>query len=920
MQQPLPNNNIIPQPSFNQNYMQQPMLNLEDIIDLTTAMNIALALIAKAFKLNYLTPTNNNQRISSNPRNKQIAQPGMNLGQDRQMQMVRGNARAEGNVTGNNANQIRCYNYRGLARIQLQAKEFNLMAAATDLDEIEEVNANCILMANLQQESTSGTQTDKTPIYDSNGSTEVHNNDNCYDNEIFNMFTQEEQYTGLLEPIPELHQVPQNANNVISEVSIVEQKIERLLRAVVSQDIMFVVQHNSVGDTSNLQTELEPYNDVQQKIEWLQAQLGNLKGKSKDNSCVSDTLNPLPQKFENENVELEFQVRNYEKENDHLKTAYKNLFDSINDTTCGTSANTKFAKKSILGKPPSSFRPKLYDVTSLPKSTVFPKVSETHAWSKPVTSNSIPPPQESKVVENDKVITPGMFRINPVKPSREEKYVPYKVKASVRTNPTTASQPLVITKKVINCYSNGLYSTRVDNTTKTKRLQPRSNTKNDKVLYVSKSSCTKNKEIEVEEHPRNLLLSKNKKHMSSKKSKRASHPPKPVLNTKQRLHLLHMDLCGPMRIASINGKRTPQQNGVVKQRNQTLVEAARTMLILSPASLFLWAEAIATTCYTQNRSIIHRRFKKHHTSSLTVENRISPFYMYLGLSIIPRMIVKILGCLVQKMEAIRLFLAYVTHKSFTVFQMDVKTAFLHGTLKEYMYVCQPEGFIDADHPSHVYNLKKELYGLKQAPKAWCFKDDILVVQVYVDDIIFGSTHLSLQVNQSPCGILYNQSNYVLEILKKCGMESCDPIGTLMEIKDKLDLDQNGTLFDARKYRSMIGALMYLTSSRPYIVHATCLCARYQAKPIEKHLKQVKRIFCYLRETINTGLWYTKDYGFELTGFSDADYARCKDTFKSASDGAQFLGKKLVSWSSKKQDCITLLTAEAEYVSLSAYCA
>nr|GEY94215.1 hypothetical protein [Tanacetum cinerariifolium] len=186
------------------------------------------------------------------------------------------------------------------------------------------------------------------------------------------------------------------------------------------------------------------------------------------------------------------------------------------DTTCGTSANTKFAKKSILGKPPSSFRPKLYDVTSLPKSTVFPKVSETHAWSKPVTSNLIPPPQESKVAENDKVIAPRMFRINPVKPSREEKYVPYKVKASVRTNPTTASQPLVITKKVINCYSNGLYSTRVDNTAKTKRLQPRSNTKNDKVLYASNSSCSKNKEIEVEEHPRNLLLSKNKKHMSSK--------------------------------------------------------------------------------------------------------------------------------------------------------------------------------------------------------------------------------------------------------------------------------------------------------------------------------------------------------------------------------------------------------------------
>nr|GEZ32607.1 ribonuclease H-like domain-containing protein [Tanacetum cinerariifolium] len=120
------------------------------------------------------------------------------------------------------------------------------------------------------------------------------------------------------------------------------------------------------------------------------------------------------------------------------------------------------------------------------------------------------------------------------------------------------------------------------------------------------------------------------------------------------------------------------------------------------------------------------------------------------------------------------------------------------------------------------------------------------------------------------------------------MESCDPVGTPMEIKDKLDLDQNGTLVDATKYRSMIGALMYLTSSRPDIVHATCLCARYQAKPTEKYLKEVRRIFRYLRGTVNTSLWYTKDSGFELTDFLDADYAGCKDSFKSTSGGYQFL--------------------------------
>nr|GEU73171.1 retrovirus-related Pol polyprotein from transposon TNT 1-94 [Tanacetum cinerariifolium] len=326
---------------------------------------------------------------------------------------------------------------------------------------------------------------------------------------------------------------------------------------------------------------------------------------------------------------------------------------------------------------------------------------------------------------------------------------------------------------------------------------------------------------------------------------------------------------------------------------------------------------------------------------------------------------------VARMEAIRIFLAYAAHKSFTVFQMDVKTAFLHRSLKEDMYVCHPEGFIDADHPSHVYKLKKALYGLKQAPRAWydelstfllqnnffkCtidptlfirhFDNDILVVQVYVDDIIFGSTHprytqlfsylmkscfemsmmgemtffLGLQVNKSTYGIFINQSNYVLETLKKYGMESCDPVGTPMEIKDKLDLDQNGTPVDATKYRNMIGALMYLTSSRSDFVHATCLCARYQAKPTKKHLKEVKRIFRYLWRTVNTCLWYTKDSGFELTEFSDADYVECKDTFKSTSGGVQFLGEKLVSWSSKKQDCTALSTVETEYVSLSTCCA
>ncbi|GJQ92795.1 retrovirus-related pol polyprotein from transposon TNT 1-94 [Tanacetum coccineum] len=172
----------------------------------------------------------------------------------------------------------------------------------------------------------------------------------------------------------------------------------------------------------------------------------------------------------------------------------------------------------------------------------------------------------------------------------------------------------------------------------------------------------------------------------------------------------------------------------------------------------------------------------------------------------------------------------------------------------------------------------------------------------------------------PSFIFINQAKYAQEILKKHGMTSCDSIGTPMATKH-LDADLSGTPVDQMKYHSMVGALMYLTASRPDIVHATCYCARYQAKPTEKHLTAVKRIFRYLKDSINMGLWYPKDTGFELTAFSDSDHAGCLDSRKSTSGGIQFLGgDKLVSWSSKKQDCTSMSLAEAEYVSLSACCA
>ncbi|KAJ9544376.1 hypothetical protein OSB04_024083 [Centaurea solstitialis] len=325
---------------------------------------------------------------------------------------------------------------------------------------------------------------------------------------------------------------------------------------------------------------------------------------------------------------------------------------------------------------------------------------------------------------------------------------------------------------------------------------------------------------------------------------------------------------------------------------------------------------------------------------------------------------------VARIEAIRIFLAYAAHKNFTVYQMDVKTAFLNGELKEEVYVSQPEGFVDRTKPNHVYILDKALYGLKQAPRAWYdhlsnalldngfYKgkidptlfiktegDDILLVQIYVDDIIFGSTNsdmcswfsdlmttrfemsmlrelsffLGLQVLQKPDGILINQSKYIGDLLKRFHMDTSSVAKTPMASGTLIGADPKGKPVDQKTYRAIIGSLLYLTASRPDIMFATCFCARFQANPKESHMMAVKRILRYLKGTPNRGLWYPKESGFELVAFSDADHGGCQLDRKSTSGHVQFLGDKLVSWGSKKQHCVSTSTAEAEYVAAASCC-
>ncbi|GJW46759.1 retrovirus-related pol polyprotein from transposon TNT 1-94 [Tanacetum coccineum] len=230
---------------------------------------------------------------------------------------------------------------------------------------------------------------------------------------------------------------------------------------------------------------------------------------------------------------------------------------------------------------------------------------------------------------------------------------------------------------------------------------------------------------------------------------------------------------------------------------------------------------------------------------------------------------------VTRIEAIRIFLAYVAHKNMVVCQMDVKATFLNGILKEKVYVCQPEGFVNQDHMNNVFRLKKALYILKQAPRAWYdllskfllsqkfVKDvvdptlftrkegnDPILVQIYVDDIIFASTNLIFFLEASSL------------------------------------INPNGNPVDPTHYRGMVRSLMYLTASRPDLVFVVCMCARYQAKPTEKNLIAIKRgVDRYLSEIIKLGFVYSKDTSFNLIAFADADHAGWQDSTKSTSGSA-----------------------------------
>ncbi|GJU30147.1 putative ribonuclease H-like domain-containing protein [Tanacetum coccineum] len=437
-----------------------------------------------------------------------------------------------------------------------------------------------------------------------------------------------------------------------------------------------------------------------------------------------------------------------------------------------------------------------------------------------------------------------------------------------------------------------------------------------------------------------------------------------VSSISQPLQMLHMDLFGPTSVRSINHK-------------------TYCLVVTDDYSRFSWVFFLATkdetsgilkTFITGIENQINHKVKIIRCDNGT-EFKNNDMNQFCGMKGIKRLVAQgytqeegidydEVFAPVARIEAIRLFLAYASFMGLIVYQMDVKSAFLYGTIEEEVYVCQPPGFEDPQFPDKVYKVEKALYGLHQAPRAWyetlstyllenryrrgtidktlfIKKDrgDILLVQVYVDDIIFGSTKkslcvefeqmmhkrfqmssmgeltffLGLQVQQKEDGIFISQDKYVADILKKFDFTTVKAASTPIETNKALNKDEEAEDVDVHLYRSMIGSLMYLTASRPDIMFAVCACARFQVTPKTSHLHAVKRIFRYLKGQPKLGLWYPRDSPFDLEAFSDSDYARASLDRKSTTGGCQFLGKRLISWQCKKQTIVANSTTEAEYV-------
>nr|GEW50365.1 hypothetical protein [Tanacetum cinerariifolium] len=711
------------------------------------------------------------------------------------------------------------------ARIQLQAEEFNLMDAIGDIKDNEEIQCK------------------------------LH-----HDGKFAASINIGDSYI-----CSRLKSLAKEADESLNKIMVLEKENERLLRAVVSQDIMSIVLRPSVVEPSDLQTELvrtkekmetcimkkeneyaklwndwykkceeckyekisydKSYNNMQHQIERLQAQLGDLKGKSSNTQCASNILDSLSQKLDDENVPSE---------GNNIKLAIRN---DKSDVICAT------CKQCLI------------------------IANHDECMLKYVTNmNSSKKRQSANVSEsiNQKKHKPNVKKFK--KLGSEERLA-----SPTPSNPRTCLRWLP-TRRIFDLCA---------------KLTASSNTESESDTSVCANASASNPQ-----EPTSKGFPNSTSFLDSLK------PGLQGMNSGQISSRFDLMLQAP-RTAPVNQNLlTPNASTTVEESTPTTTNLPSQSPNIPTISQDVDKLPLQQHHQQQdNHAPLQHEISAHNVHNATFDGNWTkdhPLEQVIGEPSWPvltknqlrtdgEMCIYALTVSTMKPSNVKEAMTDA-HKSFIVYQVDVKIAFLHGLLKEDVYVCQPEGFMNADHPSHVYKLKKALYGLKQTPKAWYTQLFANIMKSRFEISMMGEMtfFLGLQVDKYPHGIFKNQSNYVLEILRKYGMKSCDPISTPMEIKDKLDLDKNGTLVDATKYRSMIGALMYLKSSRPEIVYATCLCAQYQAQSTEKHLKEVKTIFRYPQGTVNMGLWYTKDSGFELTRFLDVNYAGCQDFFKSTS--------------------------------------
>ncbi|GJX32817.1 hypothetical protein Tco_0242672 [Tanacetum coccineum] len=582
--------------------------------------------------------------------------------------------------------------------------------------------------------------------------------------------------------------------------------------------------------------------------------------------------------LETMNIKLEHSVAKLRKENETLKKHYKDLYDSIKITrsktieqTTSLLANNADLKAQIQEKPlrnqlvvrqPNAFKS---ERPQMSKQRFGSQVDMNNNLSRPVTQHYMPKRRESAFAKPDHKIASSESR-------NSSKNMP-----RFSSNDMVHNHYLDVAKKKIqerdrNSTTSVTTSARFQSTADDSKPKPRSNNQTPRSLPISKSSCcvfNANHDACItkllKEVNSRAKIQSHKTRNSNKPVDQKSHTQKPgrQIFTGHRF--------SPNKTFVVYEKTTPRYD-LSKVDSEpphgsnvdipNIHECKQTLDINAGTSINVQKEqsldlSAGTLCNVNKENLRVWLLKKLISQK--------PF----------------VKCASAVHTAVNPDKTSTTSTQLTFYQRTI-----HENIIQSRNQCEKPQFDDVNlSPSSVTGYKK--------------RGDI--------------------IHQSPRGIFINQAKYAQEILKKHGMTSCDSIGTLAT--KHLDADLSGTPVDQTKYRSMVGALMYLTASRPDIVHATCYCARYQAKPTEKHLTAVKRIFRYLKDSINMGLWYPKDTGFELTAFSDSDHAGCLDSRKSTSGGIQFLGgDKLVSWSSKKQDCTSMSSAEAEYVSLSACCA